>query len=75
MSEAALAGLVEEGSTWFSPRWMEFGVGRPEDGAGAETCSSLSWRKVRIVLVTRENVLRVETCSGVEQQKNAQKHL
>ena len=54
---------------------MELGVGRTVDGAAVDTWRSLSWRGVRNVLVARENVFKVEPCSGVEQQKNARKHL
>lgn len=55
--------------------WMESGVGRAEEGAGADTWCSLSWRTVRIVLVGRENVFKLEPRSGVEHLRNALKHL
>lgn len=53
----------------------ELGVGMAEDGAGSDTGCSLSWRTVRRVLVGRENVFKVEPRSGVEQLRNALKHL
>lgn len=52
--------------------WMELGVGVAE---GADTGRSFSWRTVRSVLVGRENVFKVEPRSGVEQLRNALKHL
>lgn len=71
-----------DGAVWLGPcedPWMELGtgvgVGMAEDGAGADTWFSLSWRTVRSVLVGRENVFKVEPRSGVEQLSNALKHL
>ena len=54
---------------------MESGVGRAEEGAGADTWRSFSWRTVRSVLVALENVFKVEPRSGVEQLRKALKHL
>lgn len=54
---------------------MEWGVGKAVDGAAANTWGSFSWRLERNVLVTRENVFKVELSSGMEQLKNAVKHL
>lgn len=53
--------------------WMEFGVGRAEDGARADPFCCLSWRRARSEI--RVNVLTVESLLGVEQFRNALKHL
>lgn len=58
---------------WLSEdSWMEFGVGW-EDGARADTFCCSSWRAARSEI--RVNVLRVESLLGVEQFRNALKHL
>lgn len=52
---------------------MEFGVGQAEDAAGADALCCLRWQTARSEI--RVNVLRVEPRSGVEQFRNALKHL
>lgn len=54
---------------------MELGEGTAEEGAGADTWRSFSRRTVRSVLVGLDNVFKVEPRSGVEQLRNALKHL
>lgn len=73
--EARLDG-AGDGSMWLAlSEDSRTELGRAEEGPGADMWWHFSWRTVRSVLVGRENVFKVEPRWGVEQLRNALKHL